>query len=148
MTKRTDASRSLPAVLDDALKSATWLTPADAAAVEIAKILAKELFGAVDVREIVSLSKQLNDQLQTLGMNIAGRTGKAEAEKEVSPRDAIRARSQIRLAETKAVKSKPAPTKPRAGSSRTSGSTRDASAPVAGSRTRRSPQGKTGKVGA
>lgn len=144
MTNATDASRSLPEVLEDAINGATWLTAADSAAVEIARILAKELSAAADVREIVSLSKQLNDQLQSLGMNIAGRTGKAEAERETSPLDAIKARSQIRLADSKVGKSKPSTAKPRGGGSRTGKRSGDASAAVAGARAGR---GVTGKAG-
>jgi hypothetical protein len=134
-------------VLEDAIKAATWLTPADAASVEIAKILARELQNAVDVRDIVSLSKQFSDVLQTLGMNIAGRTGKAEAEREVSPLDAIKARSQIRLADSKTVKSKPAASKSRTRSAGTRGGSRDASPSLAGVRTSGGTQNKPRQVG-
>ena len=142
MARQTKPDRSVLDVLGDAIKAATWLTPADAASVEIAKILARELQSAVDVRDIVSLSKQFSDVLQTLGMNIAGRTGKAEAEREVSPLDAIKARSQIRLADSKVVKSKSVASKSRSRSGGTRASVVDASPPVAGVRASGGVKGK------
>ena len=144
MAKATAAPLTLPEVLENSLKGATWLTSADDAAVQIARILAKELSATEDVREIVSLSKQLNDQLQSLGMNIAGRTGKAEAERETSPLDAIKARSQIRLADSKAVKPKPVATKSRTRSSGTGKRAANAVAPVAGTRTQRGSKDQAG----
>lgn len=78
--------------LEKALKSAPWITSADAASVRVAKMLAATLDAATDLKDIVMISKQLNDVLGTLGMNPAGRAGKPEAPKsqEVNPLDALR----------------------------------------------------------
>lgn len=83
--------------LEASLKSATWLIAADGAAIQVARRLAVALDAADDLREIVTIAKQLNDVLGTLGMNVSGRTGKAEAPKrEVNPLDEIKAKNQIR----------------------------------------------------
>lgn len=84
---------------ETSLQAASWLTKADDAQVEVARILIRHLDTATDSREIVSISKTLTEVLADLGMNVAGRTGKAEAPKEVTPLDAIRKRAAIRLAE-------------------------------------------------
>lgn len=88
---------TVTAQLEASLKSAVWLTPADGAAIQVARRLAICLDMAVDPKDVVPLSKQLNDVLQSLGLNVAGRTGKAEAPKqEVSPLDAIKAKDKTR----------------------------------------------------
>jgi hypothetical protein len=90
MPRKADAPQTVTAHLEASLISAVWLTAADAAAVQVAKRLAADLDMATDVREVVQLSKALTDCLQALGMNVAGRTGKAEAPKEVNPLDHIK----------------------------------------------------------
>lgn len=87
---------SLSAYFEESVKAATWLTKADTAQVEVARILISNLLAATDSREIVSLSKTLTEVFQHLGLNVAGRTGKAEAESEVSPLDYIKQRSAVR----------------------------------------------------
>ena len=86
--------------LEASVKAATWLTAADAASVELARILATNLMASTDHRETAGLAKQLNDVLQSLGLNVAGRTGKAEAPKagEVNPLHAIRKEAAARVA--------------------------------------------------
>ncbi|MGI9143414.1 MAG: terminase small subunit [Fluviibacter sp.] len=85
---------SLPTLtdLEKALKSAPWITAADAASVRVAKMLAATLDAASDLKDIVMISKQLNDVLGSLGMNPAGRAGKPETPKsmEVNPLDVLR----------------------------------------------------------
>lgn len=85
--------------LDASVKAAVWLTAADAAAVKLARMLAGALMDAEENRDRVALSKQLNDVLQSLGLNVAGRTGKAEAPKagEVNPLNAIRKEAAARI---------------------------------------------------
>lgn len=90
MPRKTDTPQTVTAHLEASLISAVWLTAADAAAVQVARRLAADLDSAFDVREVVQLSKALTDCLQALGMNVAGRTGKAEAPREVNPLDHIK----------------------------------------------------------
>ncbi len=106
--------------LEGAVKQASWLTPADEAQVEIARLLALRLAASFDHKEIVDLSKTLTEVLRSLGLNIAGRTGKAEAEMGVSPLDEIKKRNSVRLSNTTARKQATKSSKPRSGSSGTS----------------------------
>lgn len=106
--------------LEGAVKQASWLTAADEAQIEIARLLAMKLSSAIDHREIVDLSKTLTEVLRSLGLNIAGRTGKAEPELGVSPLDEIKKRSSVRLSNTESRKPATKSSKPRSGSSRTS----------------------------
>jgi len=98
------------AALETALKSAPWITGADAASVRVARMLAATLDAASDLKDIVMISKQLNDVLGTLGMNPAGRAGKPEAPKstEVNPLDALR---KTTARPTNAKAAQPAPRK-------------------------------------
>ena len=106
-------THTVTAQLEASLKSASWLLAADGAAIQVARRLASALDSASDPREIVALAKQLNDVLQSLGMNVAGRTGKAEApKKEVNPLDEIKAKAQIRQPLPKTAHAKPKPAKP------------------------------------
>lgn len=88
----TRPTQTLLTHLEDSVRAAKWLTAADAAAVELARMLAQALMSAEESRDRVAISKQLNDVLQSLGLNVAGRTGKAEAPKdgEVNPLDSLR----------------------------------------------------------
>lgn len=92
----TDKVPSLSAYFEESVKAATWLTKADTAQIEVARILIANLLAATEAREIVALSKTLSEVLQHLGLNVAGRTGKAEPESEVSPLDYIKQRSKVR----------------------------------------------------
>lgn len=113
--------RTVTAQLEGALKSATWLIDADAAAVEIARRLAIALDQADDHRDIVVIAKQLNDVLGSLGMNVGGRTGKAEApKKEVSPLDAIKAQNKTRQPVSKIANARGKTTKQKRPGNRTS----------------------------
>jgi hypothetical protein len=91
---------NLSANFESSVKAATWLTKADTAQIEVARILISYLLMATDSREIVSLSKTLTEVLQHLGLNVAGRTGKAETVSEVSPLDYIKQRSAVRKSTT------------------------------------------------
>lgn len=106
--------------LENAVKKASWLIPADEAQIEIARLLALKLSGATDHKEIVDLSKTLTEVLRSLGLNIAGRTGKAEPELGVSPLDEIKKRGSVRLSNTETRKPPAKSSKPRARSNRTS----------------------------
>jgi acetylglutamate kinase len=112
MPRKPEQPRSVLGELDDSLKSAVWLIAADAAAVQIARKLAADLDSATDVRDVVQLSKALTDCLQALGMNVAGRTGKAEAPREVNPLDHIKrigvGAAKVAQPTAKAAKPKPA----------------------------------------
>lgn len=99
--------------LEGAVKAANWLTPADQAQIEVAYLLATRLSVSVDHKEIVDLSKTLTEVLRSLGLNIAGRTGKAEPELGVSPLDEIKKRSSVRLSEAAPRKQATKSSKPR-----------------------------------
>lgn len=88
----TRPTQTLLTHLEDSVRAAKWLTAADAAAVELARMIARQLTASTDLRETAALAKQFNDILQSLGLNVAGRTGKAEAPKEgeVNPLAALR----------------------------------------------------------
>lgn len=90
---------NLSEVFEDSLQHAVWLTGADAAAVELARQLIARLESA-DSREFTAFGKLLNDVLKDLGMTVAGRTGKAEPEREVNRLDAIRTAAALRQSET------------------------------------------------
>jgi hypothetical protein len=79
--------------IEGSVNAATWLTEADAGAVSIAYRLADELDAAVEVGDLVQLSKALQGMLTALGMTVAGRVGKAEPDEEVNPLDALRKRA-------------------------------------------------------
>lgn len=108
----TAKKRTTLGELDAAVKSAVWLTSADGASIHVARLLASALDAADDVRDIAQLSKQLNDVLQSLGLNVAGRTGKPEMPKnEVNPLDAIKERAKVRVAKAPAKNTRSGSTK-------------------------------------
>lgn len=111
----TDKTPKLLSDFESSVKAATWLTKADTAQVEVARILISNLLSATEAREIVALSKTLTEVLQHLGLNVAGRTGKAEPESEVSPLDYIKQRSAVRKSSTQTGKqtAKPSKSRPR-----------------------------------
>lgn len=87
--------------LEASIKAAPWLTPADLAAVEIARGLARQLLELdpeTQVRDRVALARALAEVLKELGLSVAGRVGKPEPAKEVTPLDALRARQAVRIA--------------------------------------------------
>ena len=88
----TRPTQTLLSYLEESVKAAVWLTAADRAAVELARMMARQLMESADHRETAVLAKQFNDILQSLGLNVAGRTGKAEAPKEgeVNPLNELR----------------------------------------------------------
>lgn len=91
-----------------AVKAASWITPADQAAVALAIKLARQLEVEVDAR----LGKLLVDVLGSLGLTVAGRgTKPQEVEREVNPLDALRERAAGRSNPTATRDPKPGPTK-------------------------------------
>lgn len=106
--------------LEGAIRKANWLMPADEAQIEIARLLAVKLSAATDHKELIELSKTLTEVLRSLGLNIAGRTGKAEPEMGVSPLDEIKKRGSVRISNATPTKPATRSTKPRNGSKRTS----------------------------
>lgn len=86
---------------DKSLKSAAWLTPADLAQVELARLLITRLDSAVESTELVNLARTLDLVLSHLGLNIAGRNAKADYEKEGSPLDELKRSASNRVAEAK-----------------------------------------------
>lgn len=78
---------------DQALRSATWISGADLATVELARHLIDSLMLEFDHRT----AKLLLDTLGALGMTVAGRGMKPQPEGEVSPLDRIRQRSSLRF---------------------------------------------------
>ena len=87
--------------LEASIKAATWLTEADLAAVQLARDLAKQLLELgfeAQIRDRVALAKALADVLKDLGLSVAGRTGKPDSVREVTPLDALRNRQAVRIA--------------------------------------------------
>lgn len=115
--KATKRSRptSLPVLcqaLERSITEATWLTPADAGAVELARLLARHL-----VTDPNPASSRVYAQLlRDLGLTVAGRKQETRPTEEVSPLDAIQARAALRLADPAPLHPDPRPArKPRRG---------------------------------
>lgn len=108
------AKSVLNRAFDASIQAATWLTAADAAQVEVARMMVNKLENADDPREMLDTAKTLTDILKTLGMNIAGRTGKAEQSKEVTFLDEIIAKEAARVRKAAPTKSAKPRAKPRA----------------------------------
>lgn len=78
----------LPGTLDESLKAAPWITPADAAAVALAYKLAAAC-EEVSSRELAPLARLLADVLDSLGLTISGRASKPEAPKAATDLDRL-----------------------------------------------------------
>lgn len=86
---------------EDSIKAANWLTGADMAQVEVARLLVVKLENAFEPKEVLETAKVLTDVLKHLGLNVAGRTGKAEPKKEVTFLNEILKKETNRLGKTK-----------------------------------------------
>lgn len=87
--------------LEASIKAAPWLTTADLAAVQLARSLAKGLLEVepeTPVRDRVALARAFAEVLKDLGLSVAGRVGKPEPAREVTPLDALRNRQAVRIA--------------------------------------------------
>lgn len=85
--------------LEQSLKAAKWLTEADAAAVELARVLIDKM-GKVEPREMTTIGRLLNDVLKDLGLSVAGRGGKPEIEAEENKLDEIKQAAAGRVGKT------------------------------------------------
>lgn len=113
MTPRKTAHVSaLKSSLERSITSANWLTGADLAQIEIARLLVVKLENAADPREILETAKVLSDVLKHLGLNIAGRTGKAEPKSEVTFLSEILKKEATRVGKTKSSNTTKPRTKP------------------------------------
>ena len=106
---KTVPTSPLKSALESSITSANWLTGADLAQIEVARLLVFKLENATDPREILETAKVLSDVLKHLGLNVAGRTGKAEPKSEVTFLSEILKKEASRVGKTKSAN----PTKPR-----------------------------------
>lgn len=115
MTPRKTVSISpLKGALESSITSANWLTGADMAQIEVARLLVFKLENATDPREILETAKVLSDVLKHLGLNVAGRTGKAEPKSEVTFLSEILKKEAGRVGKTASSNTRKPGTKPRA----------------------------------
>lgn len=111
---KTVKASGLVKSFEDSIKAANWLTGADMAQIEVARLLVAKLDQASEPREILETAKILTEVLKHLGLNIAGRTGKAEPKTELSFLNEILEKERKRVAKTPSVNARKPRTKPRA----------------------------------
>ena len=109
----TDPNQSSPVDIGGLTKqvrssvaSASWLTKSDDAAVELALMLASRIDAEgslMSPRDLTTVSNALAGVLRDLGLSVAGRGGKPEPAREVSPLDELRSLKPVRVADAKVV---------------------------------------------